>query len=142
MLRTFAVSLGGGLLATVLFVGPTAADDKKEAKEGSVEAIMKKLHGGGAKALHKTAAKLVKEDEVKWDDVAKLTKEYAALTTALAKAKPEKGEQKTWDEFAKTYAAAAKELDDAAAKKDKKGASAAFEKLNASCDACHEKHRD
>ena len=58
-----------------------------------------------------------------------------------AKTKPEKGDDKSWAKLTEQFAAHAKELDDAVAKKDKEKVKGAIEKLHETCEACHENHR-
>lgn len=137
MLRFVTLSVAGGLLATLAFVGPTAVS--ADGKDLDIETIMKKLNG--KKGTHKVIGKALDASPMDWTALTPQTKTYAELAAALGKNKPEKGDQKSWDMLCKEYAAAAKELDGAAVKKDKDAAKTAFGKLKDSCDNCHENHR-
>ena len=135
MLRLAAALLGGSLVALVLAgSAPVSADDKGMTTEG----IMKKLHGKNGS--HKQIIKAL-DGEPDWDVITKHAKIYAEITPQLSKNKPEKGDDKSWQTLSKAYAAEAKALSDAAAKKDKEAVKTVFGKLKDSCEACHENHR-
>jgi cytochrome c556 len=135
MLRLAAALIGGCLVAFILAGStPVSADDKSL----SNEEIMKKLHGknGSHKLINKAL-----DGEPDWDTIAKHAKLYAELSAQLEKNKPEKGDETSWKKLAHDYAAEAKALSDAAAKKDKDAVKTVFGKLKESCENCHENHR-
>jgi cytochrome c556 len=135
MLRLAAAAIGGCLVAFALSASaPVSADDKTP----STEEIMKKLHGknGSHKLINKAL-----EGDPDWDTITKHAKIYADLASLLEKNKPEKGDEAGWKKLAQAYAKEAKELSDAAAKKDKNTVKEVFGRLKESCDTCHENHR-
>jgi cytochrome c556 len=88
--------------------------------------------------------KALEADSTDWGDVATLMKQYSTAAQFVgqhAKTKPEKGDDKSWAKLTTEFAAQAKELDAAVAKKDKEKAKGVMEKLHESCEACHEVHR-
>jgi len=135
MLRLAAALIGGCLVAFVLAgSGPASADDKTPSNED----IMKKLHGknGSHKLINKAL-----EGDPDWATIAKHAKIYAEMTAYLDKNKPEKGDEASWKKLATAYAKEAKELSDAAAKKDKEAVKEVFGRLKESCETCHDNHR-
>ncbi|MCE9530431.1 MAG: cytochrome c [Planctomycetes bacterium] len=140
MQRLFAAGVGGVLLGVVLFSGSASVGADKDKKDvPSVEDIMKVINK--PKGLHKAVGKALAEDTVKWDAVAKMSKEYNELASVLGKNPCPKGNAGSWDKLCKSYAADAKALDEAAGKKDKAAAVTAMGKLNKSCQGCHDEHR-
>ncbi len=83
----------------------------------------------------------LKKDDPDWLGVQKKTKEYSEAVAALEKMDPPKGEKKDFTKLAKDIAGTAKELDEAAKKKDKKAATTAHQKLGTYCMTCHKAHR-
>jgi cytochrome c556 len=142
MLRLLAASLGGVLLSLCLILGlaPIDAADKK-ADVPTTEEIMKivnKPKGG----LHRTVGMALEEDSINWDNVSKMSKQYAELADALGKNPcPKKGTLESWTKLCKVYAEDAKALETAVGKKDKDASVTAWSKLNRSCTACHDEHR-
>jgi cytochrome c556 len=135
MLRLAVALLGGCLVAFVLAGSPSvSADDKNPTNEE----IMKKLHGktGSHKLINKAL-----DGEPDWEAIGKHAKIYADLSALLEKNKPDKGDEASWKKLAHGYAAEAKALSDAAAKKDKDAVKTIFTKLKESCETCHENHR-
>ena len=128
------LALVAGLIC-VPFVEMSAADDKI----ADIETIMKK--NNGKKGNQKMVGEALKAKEVKWEDVAKLTKDYSKLAADLPKNKVDKGDKASWDKLSKSYADEAKKLDDAAGKKDLDAAKAAHAVLGKSCKACHDAHK-
>lgn len=133
MSRSVAKLMVVGLTSLTVLVGAVRANDE-------IEALMKTIAGkkGGA---HPALKKLLVGAEPDWSAVSTETKKYADSTAKLAAMKPEKGDQKSWEKLCKEFDAAAKELNAAAGKKDKKAADAAFAKLSEACEVCHEAHR-
>ncbi|HEX3146880.1 MAG TPA: cytochrome c [Gemmataceae bacterium] len=135
MLRLVAALIGGSIVAVVLCLStPVSADDKSM----SIEDIMKKLHGktGSHKQINKAL-----DGTPDWDTITKHAKIYADLAGMLPKAKPEKGDDKSWKMLSEAYAKEAKALNEAAAKKDADTVKTVFGRLKESCDGCHENHR-
>jgi len=131
------VLIGFGLLTALAVVG--AADAQNE-KAPSIKDIMTKLNKG-PKSLCPVLGTALKADPPKWDDIQKETKEFATLAEALVKNDPPKGEKASWEKLCKEYAITAKDMDEAAQKKDQKAAAAAQGKLAKSCMSCHDAHR-
>lgn len=125
--------LSAGLLVVSMY--GIAADDKTP----DIETVMKKVNGG--KGLHKSVAADLKARTIDWAAVAKKTKEYSELASALGKNEPPKGEKKSWDKLTKEYADNAKALNTAAEKKDKSATAAAHAKFMRMCKPCHDTHK-
>ncbi len=111
-------------------------------KPPTAKEIMTKLNKG-PNSLCPTVGKGLKAEAPSWEEILKESKEFTALATALEKAKPPKRDDADWAKQTKGYAADAKALEDAAAKKDKPAAQAAHAKLanQKTCMACHSAHR-
>jgi cytochrome c556 len=80
--------------------------------------------------------------EGKWDDAQKLSKELAELGAALPSTDCPKGDKASWAKLTKEFAVQTKAIADAAAKKDGAATEAALKTLGGSCKACHTAHRD
>lgn len=130
MLRYVAMMLVAAITLTVS--NPAWADD--------IESLMKTIAGGKGGA-HKVLKKLLADKDPAWDKVSVETKRYEEAAVKLLATKAEKGDAKSWEKLTKEFAAAAKELNAAAGKKDKKAADVAYAKLTESCEVCHEAHR-
>lgn len=120
------------LVASFALVSTVRADD--------IEGLMK-IVGGGKGGAHKVLKKLLATPTTDWAAVSTETKRYEDAAVKLLATKAEKGDAKSWEKLTKEFAAAAKELNAAAGKKDKKAADAAYGKLTESCEVCHEAHR-
>ncbi|MBY0522376.1 MAG: cytochrome c [Gemmataceae bacterium] len=129
--------VGLALLATLAFALPSSAEDDKDP---SIKEIMTKAHKGGDAILGKIGKDLAAK-EPDWADVTKLSKELVGLGASLAKNKPTKGEQESWDKLTKSYNESAKALLAAAEKKETKDAKEAHKKLSGSCKGCHDAHK-
>ena len=131
------LALVAGLIC-VPFVEMSAADDKV----ADVSTIMKK-NNGGKKSNGKLIDAALKSGDVKWDEVAKLAKDYNKYAADLPKNTPDKGDKASWDKLSKAYADEAKKLDEAAGKKDLDATKAAIATLikPATCKACHDVHK-
>lgn len=107
----------------------------------TIDKIMETLHKGkkSANAVIKTALKSASPD---WATVQKQTKIYSKYAADLDKNDPPKGNPAAFKKLAKTFAANAKALDDAAEKEDLAAAKAAFGKINVSCKTCHAAHKE
>jgi hypothetical protein len=142
MLRTVALAGFLGVQAGVLFFAPSllAAGDSPDSP------FLKVMEDNfsGKKNVHKAVKKALEADSIDWTDVAKLMKQYGIAAQSVgqhAKSKPEKGDQASWAKLTTEFAAEAKDLDAAIAKKDKDKALGTIEKLHETCEACHENHR-
>jgi hypothetical protein len=132
------VALGVVFLAGVALVANSSrAEDDKDL---SIKDIMAKAHKGGD-ALLARLLKAIKSDDTDWDTVQKQTRELLDLGTALGKAKPSKGDQASWDRLTRAYVDNAKDLDEAAKKKDKKTVAADLKKIQGMCSGCHKPHK-
>jgi hypothetical protein len=131
-----AVVLGGTLLAGAALTRAADKDDDTP----TVKQIMTKVNKG-PKSLHQQIEKALKGDP-NWDDMAKQTKEYAKLCACMARNAPPQGEKDSWAKLTKQYGEDSKALDEAVAKKDKTAVAKAHKKLNESCTACHNAHKE
>jgi len=143
MLRTVALASFLGVQAGVLLFGPSllTADEPKDPPP-----FLKLMEDNfsGKKNVHRAMKKALEADTTDWGDVATLMKQYSTAAQFVgqhAKTKPEKGDDKSWAKLSMEFAAQAKELDGAVAKKDKEKAKGVMEKLHETCEACHENHR-
>jgi hypothetical protein len=130
-----------GLVAVLALVsGTSVTADEKKGDKPSIKEIMTKAHKGSDSLLSKLRAEL-KESDTDWADVGKNSKELLKLGTELGKAKPDKGEQKSWKQLTTAYAKNAKALEEAAGKKNKKAAESALTRITGSCTSCHKAHK-
>jgi cytochrome c556 len=133
MNRLFVIT---GALALGAIVTGTAvrADDK----DISIKEIMTKAHKGGDALLAK-ASKAAKSKD--FDSLSTSAKELVKLGKDLGKAKPEKGDEKSWKKLTASYLKNAEALDTAAKDKDLGGAQKSLKALQTSCKACHTPHK-
>lgn len=139
MMRFVALSGFLGLQAGILMFGPSlfAADPPPFLK------IMED-NFSGKKNVHRAVKKALEADKTDWTEIATLNKKYATAAMQVsmhAKTKPEKGDSKSWETLCKQFGTQVKDLDAAVTKKDSDKAKLAIEKLNETCEACHENHR-
>lgn len=113
---------------------------RAEEETPSIKKIMKSLNQGDKSALS-VLKKELKGNKPNWETVQKRSEEFVTLTEALGKNKPKKGKMDSWQDQCKDYQEDAKELNDAAQKKDKDATSAALTKLSNSCGGCHGAHK-
>ncbi len=107
----------------------------------SISDIMVELNNS-KKGIHPKFGKLLKgKSEIKWETLTDDAKLYADLAAALGKNKPEKGDEASWKKLCSEYAADAKALSEAVAKKDLEGLKKAHAKLSKSCGPCHDAHQ-
>jgi cytochrome c556 len=138
-----------GVCGLFLRTTPSAAEERERERGrekggaairgASIERIMKSVHGKNG--LMKKLAGLMEAKPTNWAAVRAATKAIAPLAADLGKRKPDKGPKESWAELTEVYADFAKELDDAAAKKDKDALKDAFTNLNGGCNKCHDRHR-
>lgn len=121
-----------GALALTLSYGAVVAQDKKAA---DVSTIMQKSFGKGG---YKTSIPAAVKD-AKWDDAAKLAKEWAELGAGIGKNKAPKGEAKSWEEQCAKFVDATKAVVKAAEAKDDKAVGKAIGGFN--CGGCHKAHK-
>lgn len=129
----------GAIMMGLALVAATAVTARDE-NAPSIKDIMTKAHKGGDSILGRIRADL-KDTDTNWADVTKESKELVKLGTDLSKAKPEKGEAKSWKKLTDNYIKNVKTLQAAAEKKDKKTAQAAVGRIGMSCGACHKAHK-
>ena len=129
--------------SSVYFAGSTFAEEReREDRDGrgrSIESIMKTVHG--KRGLMKSLGAMLEAKDINWNAVQATTKQILPLAMELGKRRPEKGARKSWEELTDIYADNAKELADAAAKKDAMATKGAFSELNSSCNKCHSRHK-
>lgn len=121
-----------GMLATI--GGENAArsaDDKAD-----ISTIMTKSFG---KDGYKVAILAAVKNE-KWDDAAKLAKEWSNLGQLLGKNKPLKGDAKAWEKACAAFADNTKAVLAGTEKKDPKAISKAIGSF--SCGVCHKAYRN
>jgi hypothetical protein len=123
-----AVGLAGGLAG--------ATPPAMTAKE-----IMGKINKGPNAPIIALKREL-QRDNPQWGEIQGQSKDYAGLVTELNQAKPPKGDAASWAKLTKEYAEAAKSLNDAAQKKDKRASLAAHGTLTKACTTCHKAHRN
>ena len=129
---TGAALLAAAILGVIVVGTAEAADVKFE-----IDAIMKKINGGGKKSMHNDLGAALKESKIDWDEFKKKSKVYAEYGTELAKNKEPKGDAKQWEKLSKAYSDSAKALDEATDKKDKDAAQKALAGTS-KCKACHD----
>src|SRR5947209_4779124 len=132
MNRLFGLGAGVVALALVCGLSASAGDEKGS----SIKDIMTKAHKGGDSILGRIRADL-KDTDPNWEDVNKGSKELVKLGADLSKAKPEKGEARSWKKLTDNYVKNVKTLQSAAQKKNKTAATAAVGRIGTSCGACH-----
>jgi hypothetical protein len=128
-----------GVLAVLTAV--TLADAQGE-KPPTIKEIMTKLNKG-PNSMTPSLGKDLRDNPVDWDHIQKEAKIYASLVATVQKSRPPKGDAASWDKLVKAYAEKAKAFEDAAEKKDQKGAQAAVARLAnvKDCKTCHDAHR-
>lgn len=134
-MKTFVIAAGAVLTASIsLWAG--AAEEATP----SIKQVMSKLNKGPKSPLAtlKTDLAAASPD---WDQIQKLSTEFATLTEAMAKNTPKKGDKTSWDKLAGVYAADAKALAAAAKSQDLSAAKAAHQRLATSCKTCHGAHK-
>jgi cytochrome c556 len=139
-MRSLFCAAGGLAVLTVagLLSGPAAATSDDEVP--SIKKVMKKLNSGKTAPIAKVKAAL-KGESPSWTEVQKEAKVIAALTSALPKNDPPRGEKEAYDKLANAFASAAKSLEESAEKEDLAGTRAALKKMTTSCMPCHQSHK-
>jgi cytochrome c556 len=137
------VALGACAALFTAFLFHQANGQAKE--ELGIDKIMKKLYGkqkDGSPGTHKAMTNELDGASPNWDTLAKSGKTFTEMAEALTKAKPEKGEAKSWEKLTKEHADMVKAVNAAVGKKDKEATLAALGKIKDNCETCHEHHRD
>jgi cytochrome c556 len=124
------------LMAAVLSTGLAGAADETP----TIKDVMNKLHKGAKSPLGQLKTQL-KAESPDWEKIQKETKDFVILGASLSKNDPPKGDAQAYKTLASNYYQHAKDLDDAAQKKDGEAAQKAFSKLSTSCKACHSAHK-
>lgn len=120
-----------GMVALLGSYGVATSANRADVEVGE---IMKKSFGKGGLKTTFTAA--VKGE--KWEDATKIAKELNGHAADLGKAKPPKGDAKSWETQTKKFAESAKTVLTAAEKKDADAAKKAF---SFDCAGCHKAHK-
>jgi len=117
--------------------------DAQNAKPPTVKEIMKKVNFRDG-SLCPLLGRALKVDEPNWDEVQREAHQFTTLVNALALNDPPRGDKASWQQLTKSYGTAAKELDDAAQRKDRAAALSAHAKVAnpATCNGCHKVHRN
>jgi len=121
-----------GLIAVIASYGVANSANNADAEIGDV---MKKSFGKGGYKTSITSA--VKGQ--KWEDAAKLAKEWNELAPSLGKNTPPKGDAKSWEKLCGGFCDATKGVLDGAEKKDARAVTKAMSTIN--CMNCHRAHR-
>jgi cytochrome c556 len=103
--------------------------------------IMAKLNRG-PNALTGSLMRDLRDDEPDWPEVQEQVRDYVKLTAALTKNGPPKGDKASWERLTRAYNADAIALSNAVRKRDRRGAQAVLGRINKSCDACHQVHKE
>ncbi len=130
-------ALAAVLVGLAVTLGPSGAEEKKDP---SIKEIMTKAHKGADSLIGKLTREL-KADTPEWEPIQKQTKELAELGASLSKATPPQGEKESWEKLTKAYVANAKEMVEAAGKKDKDTTAADVMKVTKMCANCHMAHK-
>jgi cytochrome c556 len=124
------------MVASALATGQAGAEDEAT----SIKAVMNKLHKGPNSPLGVLKAEL-KDESPDWPKIQDQAKDFVMLGAFLSKNDPPKGNAQAFKKLAMNYYQGAKNLDDAAQKKDAQATKAAFSKIAASCKDCHQAHK-
>lgn len=142
MVRTFGrwtVGVAACAFGLLFTAGAILAEPRPAEDFASVHDIMKKGHGGKKSLLNQIKAGAKEE---KWDDIAKPAKDLKKFGEELGKNKPEKGDDDSWKKLTKEYAGNMTAIADGVEKKDQKATTEALGKMNKSCKACHDSHKE
>lgn len=120
----------------VAFLAVCGATPRNEA----IERIMEK--GFKKDGLRHQINAEVSKDAPDWAGALKKSKEFQALCDQLTKQSPPKGDTDSWKTHTQTVLAEAKSLSECVEKKDQSKAKQSVKKINESCKACHDAHRE
>jgi hypothetical protein len=121
-----------GVVAMLASYGVATSANAADVEIGEV--MKKSFAKDGLKGKISTAVK-----GEKWEDAAKLAKEWNELSVALGKNKPPKGDPKSWEKLCGGFEEATKGVLAGAEKKDAKAVSKAMSTIN--CASCHKAHK-
>jgi uncharacterized protein (DUF2147 family) len=123
------------LMGMVGMIASYGAATTASAADADISEVMKKSFGkGGYKSSIASAVK-----GAKWEDAAKLAKEWNELAPALGKNKPPKGDDKSWEKLCGGFASATQGVLVGTEKKDAKAVTKAMSTIN--CASCHKAHK-
>jgi hypothetical protein len=125
----------GGLFLTAgaLVAEPKAADF------ASIHDIMKTGHGGKKSLLNQIKAG-VKDGN--WAEIEKPAKTLKKYGEELGKNTPDKGDAASWKKLTASYQTMMTDIAEGVEKKDAKATNAALAKMQKSCKACHDNHKE
>jgi cytochrome c556 len=115
----------------------SAGGDKKVP---SVKEIMMKAHGEDDAVLKKIRND-VRQDDVDWAEVQKLSRELVKHAVNLEKNKAPMGPQDSWKKLTADYTKNAKAVEAGAKKKEKSAVTTPLGAIGKSCGICHKKHK-
>src|SRR5262249_34360339 len=121
MARCLAGFLALAAVAMVAVDRPRAVAQEKAA---DIKEVMTRAHKGPS-ALLPARGKELKSAAPPWADIQKQSRELVELATSLGKNAAPTGEKDSWQKLTQQYLASARDLDEAAQKKDKKAAETA-----------------
>ncbi|HSQ56143.1 MAG TPA: hypothetical protein VLM40_10420 [Gemmata sp.] len=121
-----------GMLAVMASYGVATSANREDVDVGE---IMSKSFG--KTGFKGQVAKAVKGG--KWEDAEKIAKEWNDLGVTLVKAKPPRGDAKSWEQHAKKFGATTKMILDGTTNKDAKATTKAIGSFN--CMGCHKAHK-
>ena|SRR5215469_15889884 len=131
MKRPLVLSAGA---AALLLLGAAFAD-----KAPTVKEIMEQANKPNG--LFYDLKRDLRDDDPTWEDMKSRAQELLRLAEALPKAKPPQGDKESWARLTRENLAKVKALAHAVENQDKKAASAAHARIEASCKGCHTVHR-
>lgn len=131
MRKLIAVTAMLAVIAGLAVNVSLANKEEEKKKPKTIKEVMKVAFKGGSKALLKKVASTKKKSTEKEN------KELLSLLKDMAKGKPPKGDQKSWDKFNKTLLEPAQAIVDG---KDIEKAKKALKKAG-SCGKCHKAHK-
>ncbi|MCC9601181.1 hypothetical protein LOC67_11550 [Stieleria sp. JC731] len=121
--KSFSLAFVAAIAATMVCLPAFAAEDSEKPKY-TIKQVMKEAFKG-------PLVKKVASGDASEEEVAKLHE----MMVAMAKSKPEKGDEESWKKLTESLVKAAE-----AAKEGKEDAAAMLKKAS-NCKACHSKHK-
>lgn len=131
LVRSVSVALSA--LTLVAASGAAAWND-------TIENIMEKGFKKGG--LRQQIGKEFDKDKPDWAALVTKTKDFKGLVEQLGKQQPPKGDAESWKTHTMLVLSEAQTLCECAEKKDQSKAKATVQKINDSCKACHDAHRE
>lgn len=141
MVRKSGLTAGFFAAGVVCLLATTTGVNGADGKFASIDTIMNKSFNKKKGAVATLPAAVKAE---KWDEAKKIADGLAKFAADLGKNKPPKGSADSWKKLCEEFAAQAKGVSDAVAKKDAKAVTDAMAKFTAqtNCKACHEAHQE